>query len=131
MDISLDSNGDFALTSFNDNYELVEEKDELYVLLRRAVQTPLSFLGRTIIDDKGINIVDDNFGNSIYGELSEGITINFITRVKQHIVNAIDSLKLDVGVTDVHISLIDELNSSVNISIYFNDSKIINLNVPL
>ncbi len=129
MEDILLENGDLVILKSQDNYEFEVDKDVVGSLIKRALQTPIGHIRISVIDNKELRLIDADFGDEIYKELSEGITINFISRVRQHILNAIKKIDIDLDVRDVSVGVIED--NKINIVLYFEDNKIIEVPVNL
>lgn len=136
-DIKL-SNEDFLLGEVEKGvFDLVlESEDYLTSLIKKALITPLNYIGRYVIDKGDLDIIDYNFGNAIYQELSEGLTINFISRIKQHVTKAIEELNstnnknfFTVNIAGITVDLVDF--ESVDIKVFLEDSTVIDVNVEI
>ncbi len=88
-------------------YDLVINRNTLTLRLKRALQTPLGYISIYVLGDGGVDIVDDLYGNAIYRELSEGLTLNFIARARRHTINAIERAGLTQSVDSVQVSVLD------------------------
>ena len=101
-------------------YEMGVTSDNTTTLLKRALQTPIGHLTMFSLQDETINLVDNLYGNDVYKELSEGLTLNFIARVRNHIINAINRANLQNKVSDVQVSVSD--NHTIQIHVFYTDN---------
>ena len=88
-------------------HELVLDRDNLTLRLKRALQTPLGGISMYTLSQGGIDVIDGLYGNNIYRELSEGLTLNFLARVKSHVVDAISRANLTADVDSVEVDVLD------------------------
>lgn len=105
-DIILDKE-DFKVVNPNANeYDLYVSNDqEMYNLILRAVETPFEYIGRYVLDKEGLKGIDYTFGNAVYEDLSEGLTIGLISSIKTHIREAIAKVTLDIDIDEIIVSI--------------------------
>jgi hypothetical protein len=125
MDIKLNDVGDLELIEIESNsienksrkerYDLSLTRDNRDIRLKRALKTPLGYIGIYVLGLEGVEIVDELYGNDIYSELSEGLTLNLISRIRSKIIDAISRAKLDVNVREISVGVLDPHTVSVNI----------------
>jgi hypothetical protein len=132
MDFKL-INGDISILVINKDvknqfYDLnIEEyKESLSKLIDRAVKTKLGELG-IITNRDGVELLDYGYGNAVYFELAEPLTLSWLTRAKQHILNALSFLPKTVDITSVEV--LPQAIDTVIIEIYaqYNNQEIRNL----
>lgn len=102
-------------------YDLVLDRNTLTERLKRALQTPFGYISMYVTAEGGISIVDDLYGNNIYKELSEGLTLNFISRVRNHTINAIERAGLTQNVDSVQVNVLD--SHTVQIYVTYTNSN--------
>ena len=106
-------NQDFSIKEFDGDsdglYYDIEIEDEVTAirhLVRRAVETPLGYIGRYIIDTNGISNLDGLFGNAIYSRLSEGLTVNLVSRIRQDIEEAISFVSSEIRLDLIRVNVV-------------------------
>lgn len=101
------------------------------LLLRRAIKSPHGYISRYVLDGTGLNKTDVNHGNRIYEDLSEGMTISTIAKIKSH-VNQAAQYAPEVQVSNIEISVpnLDSLEIAINYNIN-NESKFITTQLVL
>ena len=97
-------------------YDLVLDRDTVTERLVRALQTPFGYISIYVLSQGGVDIVDDLYGNNIYKELSEGLTLNFISRVRNHTVNAIERAGLAQNVDSVQVNVLDSHTVQIHVT---------------
>lgn len=107
------SSEDTTLTAIND---LASTEKTLATLIRRAIETPRGYIGQPVISTLSIEYIDNTFGSDIYRELSEGITLNFLARVKTHIINSLNTANLGTYIDNVMVNMTDAYTVSLDIS---------------
>lgn len=117
-DIVLD-NEDFKMVNSNLNeYDIsVLDREDTYSLILRAVETPFEYIGRYILDADGVNPLDYSFGNAVYDELAEGLTVTLLARIKSHIHRAISQVTTDISIQEVKVALVDINTVDIQIQI--------------
>ena len=118
-DIIID-NLDFKIINPNtDEYDLyVSDDQELYKLILRAVETPFEYIGRYVMHKEGLVGIDYEFGDAVYEELSEGLTVTLVSRIKNHIRDAINKVTSDIDIDEIILSIPNF--DTVEVSIYIN-----------
>ena len=96
-------------------YDLNTTEDFLTDLIIKAVKTPRGNITVSVPQPDGITIVDSNFGSNIYRELSEGITLNFLSKVKSHIIDTLRTANLLVNIIDITVGMVDAYTIQLNI----------------
>lgn len=86
----------------SEEYDIyISDEQEMYKLIRRAVETPLEYLGRYILDKRGLRGIDYDFGNAVYDDLSEGLTLGLISSIKTHIHDALTKVTPDISIQEI------------------------------
>lgn len=133
FDLAILSSGYTEYTKLGQEYDLglITKAESNELLLRRAIKSPYGYIARYVIDGAGLNNLDTNHGNKIYEDLSEGMTINTIAKIKSHI-NQAAQVASEVQVSNVEISLpnLDTLEIAINYTID-NNSKFITTQLVL
>lgn len=113
MDIKIEVD-DFSICEYEgeDDYEgydlcFIDRERSLERLVRRALETPFSYIGRQVIDSNGSYNHDYTFGNPIYSRLSEAITLNLLSSIKGDSEVALNHIKQP----DLSILSVEVLNS--------------------
>lgn len=96
-------------------YDLNTTNDYLTDLIIKAVKTPRGNITVSVSEVDGVTLVDNTFGSNIYRELSEGITLNFLSRVKSHVVDTLTTANLIVSVVDIIVGMVDPYTIQLNI----------------
>jgi len=96
-------------------YDLNTTENYLTDLIIKAVKTPRGNITVSVVQPDGITIVDSNFGSNIYRELSEGITLNFLSKVKSHIIDTLRTANLLVNIVDITVGMVDAYTIQLNI----------------
>lgn len=99
--------GDLGLIKERDGtYDLaIEEAGES--LLRRTVITPPSWIRMWTIENDEIQLLDDNYGDGIYLQLSDPLTHDWVTKAKKSIETALaflDEEKLIINNTSISLA---------------------------
>lgn len=125
-DLKLSTKGDLQLIQLNSQNKIVkdvvEDPDVLQLLLKRALTTPRGYLTITEINNNLLKFKDNNYGNDIYKELSEGLTLNFLSRVKIHIQNALSEANLDSNIDNIQLNVLEAHTIQILIT-YTNSSE--------
>jgi len=108
-------NGDLALhqnnisddevgnTLYHIDLPLRGREEVLSSLLRRAIETPITHIGRYIIDRGGVRRLDLNYGNGLYLELSEPVGLDWVKRAEDHMKRAISFLPSEIKILSLNI----------------------------
>ena len=96
-------------------YDLSTSEDFITDLIIKAVKTPRGNITISVPEADSITLLDINFGSNIYRELSEGITLNFLSRVKSHIIDTLRAANLLVNVIDMTVGMVDSYTIQLNI----------------
>lgn len=113
MDIKIEVD-DFSICKYegedDEGYDLcfIDRDRSLERLVRRALETPFSYIGRQVIDSNGSYSHDYTFGNPIYSRLSEAITLNLLSSIRQDSEVALTHIKQP----DLSILNIEVINSN-------------------
>lgn len=130
MDITLFK--DLETVSLLDNsQDLIIENLENSI--RRAVQTPLGYLGTFTLENQGLNYIDSEIGSLVYELLAEPLNSDFIYQIQSAIYESISSSNLSVEISNINIQILDL--STINILVEIRDLlsdgeiKLININL--
>jgi hypothetical protein len=129
-DLKLNDQGDLELIKLTGNsttipeqiignevlYEVTASYNYLTDLIKRALQTPIGNISIYTMTDGNLSIVDDLYGNFIYQELSEGLTINLISKIRVHIIEALKRANLTNKVNSVEVSILDSQTIQIFVS---------------
>ena len=127
-DIRLDLNGDLEIkntASSNTNligeiiptiYDLNTTNTFIKDLILKAVKTPRGNITLAIPQPEDIMFFDINYGSEIYQELSEGLTLNFLSRIKNHIINALNTAGLSLNINQIEVGALNTNTIQLNIS---------------
>lgn len=130
IDIQLSSSGDLVINKTKEGgYEFEIDRNPALNLLKRVVQTPKGYISRCVLDKEGLRLIDKELGSELYKELSEGLTINFISRIRNHILKSIKEIDMKVNIVDIRVSVTGL--QTVGIDIHFEDDIKVNLDIPL
>lgn len=132
-DLVLNSEGDLKITqksnaSFIDNnpigalFDLTTTKNYQKDLIIKAIKTPKGKLTIFVLNNDNIIIKDKEYGSDIYKELSEGITLNFLTRVKSHVTQSLINANLNNNIKDIQIGVTS--SNTVQLIINYTDYNI-------
>jgi hypothetical protein len=128
MDFKL-INGDISILIIDEKYydlNIEDYKETLRKLVTRAIKTKLGDLGIVTVNE-GVELVDYGYGNAIFFELSEPLTISWVSRARQHILNALSFLPNTVTVISVNVSPTSNTRMTIDIILEFNNERINNL----
>jgi hypothetical protein len=140
-DLKLTQTGDLEIIqrseAKNDKNQIVKEvydlnitKDYTKDLILKAIKTPQGRITLPILGLEDITLFDKEYGSRIYKELSEGITLNFLSRVKSYVVQSLANANLISNVREVDVSVLNSNTIQLNIS-YTNSSNINNIEINL
>lgn len=127
-DIKLDLNGDLEIKNIaTSNINLIGETIEatydlnttdIFIkdLILKAVKTPKGNITLGIAQPEDIIFFDINYGSEIYKELSEGLTLNFLSRIKNHIINALNIAGLSLNINQIDVGALNTNTIQLNIS---------------
>lgn len=91
-------------------------------LVLKAIRTPRGKITMFILNEANVFIKDNEYGSDIYRELSEGITLNFLSRIKTHITQSLINAKLRNNIQDIAIGVRN--SSTLEIKITYSDNTI-------
>lgn len=125
-DLIIDTNGDFEVIEISSKaidegrevkalYDLNATDDFVGDLIIKAIKTPKGNITISLPNIDSVTLVDFNYGSNIYRELSEGITLNFLSRVKSHIINTLQAANLLVRVIDISVGMLDPYTIQLHI----------------
>lgn len=107
-------------------------KDMLYRLVYRALRTPVTYIGRYIVDSKGSRIIDQDYGDPIYLDLGEPATYGFMTKARHHIEYALSFIPEEVTIVDLDVRIESLFWLIVKIRVLIgNKTEDVNLNLSL
>jgi len=117
-DLIINNNGDLNIIQVTETvsderrtvpaaFDLEITNNTLEAAIKRAIQTPLGHLEQASLIEGNINFIDSNYGSLIYNELSEGITLNLLSRIKGHITNSLRVAGYLVNIADLRLSAVD------------------------
>lgn len=127
-DIKLDLNGDLEIKNIaTSNINLIGETikatydlntTDIFIkdLILKAVKTPKGNITLGIAQPEDIIFFDINYGSEIYKELSEGLTLNFLSRIKNHIINALNIAGLSLNINQIDVGALNTNTIQLNIS---------------
>lgn len=126
MDLQLDY-GDFSINKVEESYEginfydLVIENEEQSItkLIRRTLETPLSYIKQAIVTQTGVDLLDSGYGNPLYGKLGDLLTPSFIVQAESGILNALFKLKDISSLTINSVNIINVRLNSLTIEVTF------------
>ena len=89
MDLQLDY-GDFSVKKAEESYEgisyydlaIENEEQSITKLIRRTLETPLGYIKQAIVTQAGVNLLDEDYGKSLYGKLGDLLTLSFIVQAE-------------------------------------------------
>lgn len=133
-DIKLTEKGDLQLINLASQTKTVKdvalERNVTSLLLKRALLSPKGYITITELRDGQLFLKDSEYGNRVYEELSEGLTINFLSRVRGHVIEAINAANLNASVESVDVNIIDVAQTVQILIVYTNGTNsIIELNI--
>lgn len=123
MDIALTEDGDLQLGQYDNNstdFVMLENGEEILPLLKRALQTPKGYITQYHIELEAVRKYNFEYGNNIYRELSENISAQLLTRVRNHIIDAVRVARLDAQVRDIKIQIFNL--RTLNVFVLFNNN---------
>ena len=100
---------------------LMDRTTSLTRLLRRAIETPITYIGRHVIDSEGIRKLDLSYGNGVYLELSEPFNISWIQRAETHIKKALSFLPSSITILSLNISPTGLFSARIDIKYQIDD----------
>jgi hypothetical protein len=131
-DLVLTNEGDLSIIKRSNNAfseeVLIEgifdlEKTNSYTkdLVMKAIKTPKGTISLFVLQELNILIKDANYGSEVYRELSEGITLNFLSRVKAHITQSLINANLNNNVADILVGV--QNYNTIQLIISYTDSN--------
>lgn len=126
MDLQLDY-GDFSIQKVEESYEgityydLIIENEEQSItkLIRRTLETPLGYFKKATANQVGIEMLDADYGNPLYGKLGDLLTPSFIIQAESGILNALLKLKNIPNLVINNVSVINVGLNSLTIEVTF------------
>jgi len=122
MDIQIDVD-DFSICQHQgeEEYDLcfIDKERSLERLVRRALETPFSYIGRHVIDGTGSYNHNYDFGNPIYSKLSEAVTLNLISSINKDSEIAVGKIGNEISILSIDTAYynFNEVNVRVEYSI--------------
>ena len=118
MDLQLDY-GDFSVKKAEESYEGISyydlaietEEQSITKLIRRTLETPLGYIKQAIVTQAGVNLLDEDYGNPLYGKLGDLLTPSFIVQAESGILNALSKLK---DIPSLIINSVNIINVGLN-----------------
>ena len=118
MDLQLDY-GDFSVKKAEESYEgisyydlaIENEEQSITKLIRRTLETPLGYIKQAIVTQAGVNLLDEDYGNPLYGKLGDLLTPSFIVQAESEILNALSKLK---DIPSLIINSVNIINVGLN-----------------
>ena len=118
MDLQLDY-GDFSVKKTEESYEgisyydlaIENEEQSITKLIRRTLETPLGYIKQAIVTQAGVNLLDEDYGNPLYGKLGDLLTPSFIVQAESGILNALSKLK---DIPSLIINSVNIINVGLN-----------------
>ncbi len=110
------------INTTNNIFDLQTTNNYTRDLLFKALKTPKGKITLFILDNENIIFKDKEYGSEIYKELSEGITLNFLSRVKTHIIQTLINAKLNNNIKDVLLGVAS--SNTIELKITYTDSTI-------
>lgn len=126
MDLILDY-GDLSIEKtekdFKNNsyYDLVIEDEEKSIpkLIRRTLETPLSYIGVAIKENSNILLLDGDYGNPLYRKLSEPFITSFIVEAQSDIESALNKIRDVPGLNFKKVRIINYTIDTLNIEVTY------------
>lgn len=130
-DLIINDNGDLAIQQITQAvadgsreipaaFDLETTNDTLALLIRRAIQTPFGYLKEPALQEGNIDFIDANFGSRVYDELSEGINLNLLSRLKSHVINSLRVAGYLLNIADLQVGVVDTY--TIQLYITYTDS---------
>ena len=126
MDLQLDY-GDFSVKKAEESYEgisyydlaIENEEQSITKLIRRTLETPLGYIKQAIVTQAGVNLLDEDYGNPLYGKLGDLLTPSFIVQAESGILNALSKLKDTPSLIINSVNIINVGLNSLTIEVTF------------
>jgi hypothetical protein len=140
-DLVLNTEGDIKVTQksnaavfdnrvIDGEFDIETTNNFIKDLVVKAIKTPKGKITLFVLDTEDILIKDSNYGSDIYRELSEGITLNFLSRVKSHITQSLINANLNNNIKDIQIGVVN--SNTIQLIINYADYNISeNINLQL
>jgi hypothetical protein len=118
MDILLNRDNDLAISKRDLNEDLSDDRfsydvlisgseDVITNLFKRALKTPITYIGLDVIDNRGSFKADIEYGNALYIELSEPLTYTWLERAKSHINRALSFVPKEIKIISNDIRMLE------------------------
>jgi len=101
-------------------YDLNSTTNYTKDLIIKAIKTPKGRITLHLLKEDDIVLYDIEYGSDIYRELSEGLTLNFLSRVKSHVIQALTNAKLNNTVAQVKIGAIN--SNTIQLNVMYTDN---------
>lgn len=125
MDFLLDY-GDFSVKKVEESYEgsfydlaMETEEQSITKLIRRTLETPLGYIKQAIITQTGIDLLDGDYGNPLYGKLGDLLTPSFIVQAESVTLSALSKLKDIPSLIINNVNIINVGLNSLTIEVTF------------
>lgn len=118
MDLQLDYE-DLSIKKVEESYEgvsyydLVIENEEQSItkLIRRTLETPLGYIKQATVTPTGVDLLDGDYGNPLYGKLGDLLTPSFIMQAESVTLSALSKLK---DIPSLVINSVNIINVGLN-----------------
>lgn len=131
-DLVLTNEGDLSIIKRSNNvfsegvltegiFDLEKTNSYTKDLVMKAIKTPKGTISLFVLQELNILIKDANYGSEVYKELSEGITLNFLSRVKAHITQSLINANLNNNVADILVGV--QNYNTIQLIISYTDSN--------
>jgi len=89
-------------------YDLDLIEDNVNQVIKRALLTPLGHIRCVIFEQNGINIIDSEYGNSLYELLAAPLNFDWYTKIREIVINTIENLNIStLTINDVALKMPD------------------------
>lgn len=130
MDIVLSKEGDLVKGTEESEADVLVSINDIDLLVRRALMTPYERIGILHIENNSIKIHDKEYGNKVYRELSENMTISLIGRLRTYTIEALEKAGLYYLIGNIDVSFVDFYTVNITVQ-YFSDRPDFSLVLPL
>lgn len=79
----------------------------------RELTTPLGYIGRYVLDIDGLKIVDSDYGNEAYYQLSEPLSDSFINNMIGHIQTVADAHQNRLTISSIDYNILNLIENKV------------------
>jgi hypothetical protein len=115
VDIATSLDGDIA--EKGKDIDTISGTDNVINAFVRELITPLGFLARWVYDVDGLKILDEDYGNGVYIQLSEPMTETWIANMVAHVTSVADE-QTRIQLRSVDYVVTPETNS-ISFNVYF------------